>query len=132
MLEIASTRTTARPAANPRARVLTQALAETARRLDLGSTDLRHIIGTSQPSASRLLNGKYTLREGSKEWELSTHLVRLYRSLSSLVGGNDELAREWLRSDNRALADETPLKAIRRVEGLLHACEYLDAHRARV
>ncbi|WP_440223994.1 MbcA/ParS/Xre antitoxin family protein [Dokdonella sp. MW10] len=130
MLEIATT--TGHPVENTRARVLTQAVVETARRLELGSTDLRHIIGTSQPSASRLLNGKLALREGGKEWELSTHLVRLYRSLASLVGGNDELAREWLRSPNRALGDETPIKAIRRVEGLLHACEYLDAHRARV
>ena len=57
--------------ANPlseRSRVLSTAVIEAARRLGLGSTDLNAIIGTSQPSASRLLNGKYFIQEGSKTW----------------------------------------------------------------
>lgn len=115
-----------------RARVLTQALGETARRLELGSTDLQHIIGISQPSASRLLNGQFTLPEGGKVWELAASLVRLYRSLISLVGGNDELARAWLRSTNAAFDAQKPVVLIRRIDGLLHVCEYLDAQRARV
>lgn len=115
-----------------RARVLTQALCEASRRLDLGQTALKDIIGISQPTASRLLKGAYTIPEGSKVWELAAHLLRLYRSLSSMVGGSDELARAWLGSANQAFAGRTPLEAIRRVDGLLYACEYLDAHRARV
>lgn len=115
-----------------RARVLTGALVETARRLKLKSTEVTAIIGVSQPTASRLLNGKFLLAEGAKPWELAAHLVRLYRSLSSLVGGDDELARTWLKSANEAFGGRTPLEAIRSVEGLVHACDYLDAHRARV
>jgi len=115
-----------------RSRVLSTAVAEAARRLGLGSTDLNAIIGTSQPSASRLLNGKYFIPEGSKTWELSAHFIRLYRSVSSLVGGNDELARSWLKSGNQAFDNRHPLEVVKRVDGLLHVCEYLDAHRARV
>ncbi|MDP2323877.1 MAG: DUF2384 domain-containing protein [Gammaproteobacteria bacterium] len=115
-----------------RARVLTEAVAETARRLKLKTTELTEIIGVSQPTASRLLNGKFQLAEGGKPWELGTHLVRLYRSLSSMVGGDDELARTWLRSANKAFGGRIPLDAIRTVEGLVHACDYVDAHRARV
>jgi hypothetical protein len=115
-----------------RARVLTQAVAETTRRLKLRTTELTGIIGISQPSASRLLHGKFTLAEGGKPWELGTHLVRLYRSLASMVGGDDELARTWLKSVNQAFGGRTPLEAIRTVEGLVHACDYVDAHRARV
>ena len=115
-----------------RARVLTQAVVETTRRLKLKSTELTGIIGVSQPTASRLLHGKFLLAEGGKSWELGAHLVRLYRSLSSMVGGNDELARTWLRSANQAFGGRTPLEAIRSVEGLVHACDYVDAHRARV
>lgn len=118
--------------ASDRSRILTQALIETAGRLDLGSTDLQHIIGISQPTASRLLSGKFSIPEGGKSWELAASLVRLYRSLVSLVGGSDELARRWLHSANRAFDDERPALVIRRIEGLLHACEYLDAQRARV
>jgi hypothetical protein len=115
-----------------RSRVLSTAVVEAASRLGLGSSDLTSIIGTSQPSASRLLNGKYFIPEGSKTWELSAHFVRLYRSVSSLVGGNDELARSWLKSANQAFDNRHPLEVVKRVEGLLHVCEYLDAHRARV
>uniref|UniRef100_Q47C97 Antitoxin Xre/MbcA/ParS-like toxin-binding domain-containing protein n=1 Tax=Dechloromonas aromatica (strain RCB) TaxID=159087 RepID=Q47C97_DECAR len=115
-----------------RSRVLSTAVVEAARRLGLGSTDLNAIIGTSQPSASRLLNGKYFIPEGSKTWELSAHFIRLYRSVSSLVGGNDELARSWLKSGNQAFDNRHPLEVVKRVDGLLHVCEYLDAHRARV
>lgn len=115
-----------------RSRVLTRAVIEAARRLALGPSDLKNIIGASQPTASRLLNGRYALPEGSKPWELAAHFVRLYRSLSSLVGGDDELARTWLKSPNRAFDGQRPLEAIKRVDGLIHACEYLDAHRARV
>ena len=115
-----------------RSRVLTQAVVETARRLKLKSTELTAIIGVSQPTASRLLNGRFLLAEGAKPWELGAHLVRLYRSLSSMVGGDDELARAWLRSENAAFAGRTPVEAIRSVEGLVRACDYVDAHRARI
>lgn len=115
-----------------RSRVLSTAVVEAAKRLELGSTELNAIIGTSQPSASRLLNGKYFIAEGSKTWELAAHFIRLYRSISSLVGGNDELARHWLKSANQAFDNRHPLELVKRVDGLLHVCEYLDAHRARV
>lgn len=115
-----------------RARVLTAAVVATAANLKLRTTDLTAIIGVSQPTASRLLNGRFQLAEGAKSWELGAHLVRLYRSLSSMVGGDDELARAWLRSANQAFGGRTPLDAIRSVEGLVHACDYVDAHRARV
>lgn len=120
------------PATSERSRVLSTAVVEAARRLELRTTDLNAIIGTSQPSASRLLNGKYFIPEGSKTWELSAHFIRLYRSVSSLVGGNDELARTWLKSANRAFDDRQPLDVVKRVDGLLQVCAYLDAHRALV
>ena len=115
-----------------RAAVLSQAVVDVAGRLDIGTTAMGQIVGISQPTASRLLRGDYQLKESSKEWELSAHLVRLYRSLYSIVGGDDELARGWLRSANQAFAEQPPISLIKRVDGLLSVCEYLDAYRARV
>jgi len=117
---------------NGRAKVLTGAVAEVTRRLDLGPSMLGRIIGISQPSASRLLAGAYELRETAKEWELSAVLVRIYRSVFALVGGDEVLARAWLRAPNRAFSGEAPANLLVRVDGLLRVCEYLDAHRARV
>jgi hypothetical protein len=119
-------------AATHAGRVLTQALIETAGRLGVGPSELKAIIGVSQPTTSRLLRGAYELVPGSKPFELATHLVRLYRSLAALVGGDDVLAARWLRSANRAFDGARPIDAIKGVDGLLYACEYLDAHRARV
>ena len=115
-----------------RTRVLTQAVVEAARRLALKAGDLKDIIGTSQPTVSRLMHGRYALSEVGKTWELGAHLVRLYRSLSSMVGGDDALARLWLSSANRDFDGRAPLEVIKRVDGLIHVCEYLDAYRARV
>lgn len=115
-----------------RSAVLTHALTETASRLDLGPTEIGRIVGVSQPTASRLLKGDYLLKESAKEWELSAHLVRLYRSLFSLVGSDDSLARGWLRSANKAFGGQEPIALIKRIDGLIHVCEYLDAYRARI
>lgn len=121
-----------KPAASAtnRAQILSNAVAEVARHLDIGSTDLGTILGISQSSASRLMNGLYTLHEHQKEWELAALLVRLYRGLYSIVGNNDQLAKDWLKSRNRAFGDQVPFAVIRQAAGLAHACDYIDAHRA--
>ena len=122
--------TQSEPAA--RSRVLTSAVAQTAQRLEIGPSNLARVIGVSQPVASRLLNGRYAIKESTKEWELSALFVRLYRGLFSIVGNSDELAKDWLRSPNRAFGDQAPIETIKSVQGLVHACEYVDAHRAHV
>ena len=127
---MAQTATTA--LATERSFVLTQAVAETARHLGIGPTDLAPIIGISQPSASKLMNGKFMIKEDTTTWQLSALFVRLYRGLFSIVGNSDELAKEWLISRNRAFNDRTPLEEIKTILGLVAACDYIDAHRAPV
>ncbi len=114
------------------ARVLSIAVQEVARRFDFGSSDLKDIIGVSQSTASRLLSGSYQLAPNSKPWELSALLVRMYRSLASVVGGDDALVKAWIHSPNRAFGGRHPAQEIKRVEGLVRACEYLDSYRARI
>jgi hypothetical protein len=72
------------------------------------------------------------VKENSKEWELSALFVRLYRGLFLIVGNNNQLSKNWLRSLNRAFADQQAIAAIKSVQGLVYACEYVDAHRASV
>ena len=124
--------TTSTARSTDRSRVLSQATIEAARRLKVNSTDLGAILGFSQSTSSRLMNAQYSIKEGGKEWELSAHFVRLYRSLSSLVGGDDNLAAEWMTSQNKAFNQQEPISYIKRVDGLVYACEYLDTHRATV
>ena len=110
--------------------VLTQAVTETARHLAIGSSELAPILGISQSSASRLLNGEFLVKENTPEWQLSALLVRLYRGLFSIVGNSDELAREWLTTRNQAFGERVPLDMIKTIVGLVSACDYIDAHRA--
>lgn len=121
----------AHPNATPeQAPVLSEAVAEVARHLEIGSSDLGTILGISQSSASRLMNGRYTLHEHQKEWELAALLVRLYRGLYSIVGNNDQLARGWMNSGNRAFGGRIPFALVKETAGLVHLCDYIDAHRA--
>lgn len=113
-----------------RARILSTAVAEVARHLEISSTELGNIIGVSQASASRLMRGEFAVRENAKEWEFAALLVRLYRGLFSIVGNNDQLAKDWLKSRNSAFGNEIPFEVIQKVAGLVHACDYIDAHRA--
>jgi hypothetical protein len=117
----------ARTSVPDRSAALSQAVVETARRLALSPTEMAEIVGVSQPIAFRLLQGDYSLRESGNEWDLSVQLIRLSRSLLALVGEDDMLARGWLRSTNSAFSGQQPIDVIKRIDGLLHACEYLDA-----
>lgn len=116
--------------AQNRERILTHAVVEVTHHLDISSVELGRILGVSQASASRLMRNEMMLRENAKHWEFAALFVRLYRGLFSIVGNNDALAREWLKSRNLAFGNEIPLQVIQKAAGLVHACDYIDAHRA--
>lgn len=109
--------------------VLTKALLRAAGLLDLAPAALARILGVSEASISRLANGKRSIAPESKEGELALLLVRVYRSLDALVGGDDAQRRAWMHSANRAL-NGTPSELIRSAEGLVAVASYLDGMRA--
>jgi hypothetical protein len=107
--------------------VLCKALLNVREALDLKQTELGDIIGLNRSSVSRL----QTLDPQSKTGELALLLVRVYRSLFAMVGGDAEAMRHWLRTANTHLGGE-PLQLMGSVQGLIHVVEYLDAVRGRV
>ena len=66
----------------------------------------------------------------SKPGELALLLIRLFRGLDAFMGGHEENQRLWLAAPNVAFGSP-PLIAIRRVEGLAYAVQYIDAMRGR-
>jgi hypothetical protein len=112
-------------------RVLTEAIARIADFWRLSNARLGAIIGLSAPTASRLRAGRYRLEAGSKPFELSQHLLRLFRSLDSWLGQDDEAVRSWLATVNLDLG-ERPIDLLPTVRGLLRTSDYVDALRARV
>jgi hypothetical protein len=111
--------------------LLAKATLRAADRLKIKNAVLAKILGVSEPTVSRLRNGRYRLAPGQKPFELAVLLVRLYRSLDGIVGGDDGVAADWLTNDNLAL-DGIPLQLMQSVSGLVNVIHYLDARRAIV
>jgi len=109
--------------------LVAKATIRAADRLGVTNKLLARIIGLSEASISRMKKGEYPLERGQKPFELAVLFIRLYRSLDAVVGGDDAVAREWLRNYNLALKGQ-PIELIESVSGLANVIQYLDARRA--
>lgn len=109
--------------------VLTKAALRAAERLGLSGRQLAGIVGVSEATVSRWKRGDRPLEPGSKPFELAALLVRVFRSLDAITGGDEAVARRWLVAPNMALAAR-PLDLMAQVQGLVDVLTYLDARRA--
>jgi DNA-binding XRE family transcriptional regulator len=114
-----------------RAAVISKAVARAADRLGLTNAALARTIGVSAATASRLRSGTYALEPGTKPYELALLLIRLFRSLDAVVGGDEASLRSWMVTTNRALRGE-PRSLVQTATGLVAAVDYVDAARARI
>jgi uncharacterized protein (DUF2384 family) len=112
-------------------RVLSEAVRRIADLWQMPNAGLGAVLGLSGSTASRLRAGRYRLEPGSKPFELAQHLLRLFRSLDSWLGQDDEAVRSWLTTRNLDLG-ERPIDCIATIRGLLRTSDYVDALRARV
>jgi len=116
-------------AAAKRSLVLTKATIRVAQELELGQGALAKILGISAPTVSRMFKGKWLIAENDgKTWELAVMLVRVFRSLGAMVGGNEEHLKEWFHAENTHLGG-TPADLASTIEGLTNVARYLDAMR---
>jgi plasmid maintenance system antidote protein VapI len=120
---------TAERPASDRGAVLTRAALNAAERLGLSGRELAQALGVSEPTISRMRNGAYILEERTKPFELAALLVRLFRSLDAITGGDETVARAWMRAENTAL-EARPVDRIPTITGLIDVVQYLDARRA--
>ena len=97
----------------------------------LTNEGLGQILGLSDSTVSRLRNGNWRFQAGTKSFELAQFLLRLFRSLDSLMGSDDAAARSWLASENQELGGK-PIDLIRSIRGLSDVADYVDDYRARV
>ncbi len=125
MMELSSRQSDIAPEA-----VLAKAVLNAAARLDLRQRDVAAILGASEASVSRLTRGR-GIDPLSKEGELALLFLRLYRSLDTLVGGNDAQARAWLSAQNDHLGG-VPAERLASVQGLVDVVRYLDGMRGRL
>ena len=112
--------------------VLTKATIRAADKLEVSQKVLATIIGVSESVVSRMRSGSFALERASgKSFELAALFIRLYRSLDAIVGGDEAVARAWLRNENTVLQSR-PIDLVQKVQGLIDVIQYLDARRAPI
>jgi hypothetical protein len=111
--------------------ILRKALIRMAEYLCLSRRELCCILGLSEASLSRLYDEKRYIDPSSKEGEIAIILLRLYRSLDVLFGGNQKQCQLWLRSENQHLG-AIPATMIQSIQGLNTTMQYLDAMRGKI
>lgn len=103
--------------------VLGEAVLNAGAQLGLSATQVGQVIGRDRSSIAR--SG---VNPQSKSGELALLLVRVYRSLFSIVGGQSVQMLHFMRTKNRG-TQGVPGEQIYSVDGLVKVLEYLDAMR---
>lgn len=109
-----------------RADVLHEALLNAGKTLGLTQADLGKVIGRGRTDVSR-----GNIDPASKAGELALLLLRCFRSLYVLTGGDARVMRHWMHTENRHTGG-VPAQQIKTVQGLIGVLEYLDAARGKV
>lgn len=104
--------------------VLTEALLAAGRGLGLTQVVIGEVVGRDRTSLKR------PLEPASKAGQLALLLVRIYRSLFALVGGDPDHMQHWMFTANHHTGG-VPAEQIRTPEGLVTVVSYLDAMRGR-
>ncbi|HAC35324.1 MAG TPA: XRE family transcriptional regulator [Gammaproteobacteria bacterium] len=120
------------PAIQPDDQVLvTQAAFNAAQALGLRRAQLSRIVGLSEPTLTRMKRGQSTIPQG-KAFELALLLIRIYRALYAIVGGDEPSLKHWIKTPNRHLQESAPAELMESVEGMVAVARYLDAMRGRL
>lgn len=106
--------------------VLAEALLNAGKALGMSQTDLGQVIGKDRSVISR---GR--IEPDSKSGELALLLIRIYRALYVLVGGDPAQMQHWMRTENIHTGG-VPSDQIKSVQGLTRVLEYLDAMRGKL
>jgi hypothetical protein len=106
--------------------VLTQALLGAGDFLGLTKAELGAAIGKDRTVFTR---GKVS--PDTKAGELALMLIRCYRSLYALVGGDRSQMQHWMHTPNSHTGG-VPAEQVKSVQGLVRVMEYLDAIRGKI
>jgi len=116
---------------NEEGRTVADAVRRAADILEISDVVLGRILGLAPATVSRLKGGTFTPEPDTKPFELALLMIRLFRGLNSITGGDDTASRSWLRSENLTLRG-VPLELVQSIQGLVNTVSYVDSQRARV
>ncbi|MFO1417870.1 MAG: MbcA/ParS/Xre antitoxin family protein [Methylotetracoccus sp.] len=108
------------------AQILSKALAAAGEALGLSQSELAEAIGRDRSSIYRK-----GINPHSKPGEAALLVIRVYRALFALVGGDVAQMRHWMHTANRHTRG-VPAEQLRSTEGLVDLVHYLDALRGKL
>jgi len=108
------------------AALLAKALGNAGKDLGLTQAVLGAVVGKDRTAISR-----GAIDPDSKAGELALLLIRAYRALYVLVGGDPAQMKHWMHTANHHTGG-VPAEQVRSVQGLLTVVEYLDAMRGKI
>ena len=114
------------PSTSP-GQIAAKAVFRAATELGLSQRDLGEAIGVSGATVSRMREGGFEL--SGKPLELALCLIRVFRSLDAIVGGDGASLRGWMANRNDILGDK-PKALVLTATGLIEVMQYLDSARA--
>jgi len=109
-----------------KAQVLATAFLNAGKELGLSQSVLVEIIDRDRSSISR--NG---ISPNTNSGKLALMLIRVYRSLFVLMGGNNTHIKHWMVTQNLHTGG-IPAEQVRDISYLVKIVEYLDAMRGKV
>ena len=113
-----------KPLAKTDAQLVAQACGRAAQILELSHEEFGAVVGKHRTSIDCSVQDP-----NSEEGEFALLLLRVYRSLHALCGGDQALMRHWIDQPNRQLGEQPPRLLLARIEGLNRVANYLDALR---
>lgn len=105
--------------------VLAKALLNAGKSLGLTQDEIGVVVGRDRSAFSRGVEPE------SKSGELGLMLIRCYRSLYAMVGGDEETMKHWMQTSNKYFK-AIPATEIKTISGLVAVVDYLDAIRGKV
>ncbi|WP_188151023.1 antitoxin Xre/MbcA/ParS toxin-binding domain-containing protein [Teredinibacter waterburyi] len=118
--------------------LVANSLLEASQQLGITQDQLAHAIGVSRATIARIKKrtelgyDESPFAGNGKAFELSLLMLRIYRSLYAIVGGNAAAMKHWMSSPNQHLANETPAELVQTATGITQVLWYLDAMRGKI
>ncbi len=106
--------------------VVTKALMNVGRDLNISPDVLASIVGKNRSSLYRPTG----IKANSKSGELALVMIRCYRALFALMGGNYAAMQHWFNTYNNHTGG-VPIEQAQKLEGLMSVSRYLDAIRGK-
>lgn len=111
--------------------VATKAFTKAADLLSLSDEEACQIIGVKESEILKMKEKSQCLETKSKPFELAILVIRLFKQVDAMFGGDIKVMVQWLRSFNTAIGD-VPAVKIASITGLYDVVAYLEGRHGAI